>query len=107
MAYQAVLPAFCGGMLPRGEASAATSALAQRQAEEWERWLATAAPELPEPRLRATCRRDGRLRMEPGWIELHLPLSAVETPIRRLGLDLDPGWLPWLGCVVRIIYEET
>ena len=45
--------------------------------------------------------------MEPGWIELHLPLSSVETPIRRLGLDLDPGWLPWLGCVVRIIYEET
>ena len=102
-----VLPAFCGGALPAGEASAATIAAAQQRTAEWERWLATVAREPPVPRVLAVCRRDGRLRVEPGWIELHLPLSSVETAIRRLGLDLDPGWLPWLGCVVRIIYEET
>jgi hypothetical protein len=22
--------------------------------------------------------------------------------VRRLGLDLDPGWVPWLGLVVAI-----
>ena len=44
--------------------------------------------------------------MESGWIELHLPLAGVDTAIRRLGLDLDPGFLPWLGCVLRICYDE-
>jgi len=43
--------------------------------------------------------------VEPGWIELVLPLDSVDTSVRRLGLDLDPGWLPWLGRVVKIRYE--
>ena len=64
------------------------------------------APDLPLPRIETVCRRGGRLRFEAGWIELHLPLNQVDTAIRRLGLDLDPGWLPWLGCVLRIIYDE-
>ncbi|MCG2593191.1 hypothetical protein LZ009_10405 [Ramlibacter sp. XY19] len=102
-----MLQAFCGGTAPRGDAQPATTAMAQRQAAAWEQWLAVAAPDLPPPRLQTVCRREGRLRMEPGWIELHLPLSAVATPVRRLGLDLDPGWLAWLGCVVRIIYETA
>jgi hypothetical protein len=34
-----------------------------------------------------------------------LPLDSVDTRIRRLGLDLDPGWLPWLGCMLKIRYE--
>jgi hypothetical protein len=25
--------------------------------------------------------------------------------VRRAGLDLDPGWIPWLGAVVRFVYE--
>jgi hypothetical protein len=72
---------------------------------DWQGWLDEAAPDMPSPRLAYVCRRDGGLRLEPGWIELVLPLDSVDTSIRRLGLDLDPGWLPWLGCVVRIRYE--
>ncbi len=104
-ADDAVLLAFCGGALPTAEPSPATLAAAERVAAEWERWLARKARELPEPRVLAVCQRPGRLRMEPGWIELHLSLDQVDTAIRRLALDLDPGWLPWLGCVVRIVYE--
>ena len=102
-----VLQAFCGGEAPHGDAPPALTEFARRQAAAWEQWLAVAAPDLPPPRLQAVCQREGRLRMEPGWIELHLALSSVATPVRRLGLDLDPGWLPWLGCVVRIIYEAA
>jgi len=72
----------------------------------WTRWLDTDAPLLAEPRMATVCHRTGHLRFESGWIELHLPLEAIDTDIRRLGLDLDPGWLPWLGCVVRIIYDD-
>lgn len=102
-----VVDAFCGGPRPREEASGTVLALAQRTAADWEAWLAEAAPELAAPRLQAVCRRPGRLEFEPGWIALHLPLDGVDTSVRRLGLDLDPGWLPWLGCVVRIVYEEA
>lgn len=51
------------------------------------------------------CRRRGEIRADPGWLELHLPLDAVRTGLRAAGLDLDPGWLPWLGLVIRFVYE--
>ncbi|QNM98649.1 hypothetical protein [Chitinimonas koreensis] len=53
----------------------------------------------------AVCRRPARLRIEPGWIEVHFPLEQADVRLRRAALDLDPGWLPWLGCVVRFVYE--
>jgi hypothetical protein len=98
--------AFCGGDMPRVEPPEAIAADAQAQVAQWAAWLDKLAPELPEPRLAAVCRRDGRLRVEPGWIEVHLPLASVDTAIRRIGLDLDSGWLPWLGCVLRVHYDE-
>jgi hypothetical protein len=30
----------------------------------------------------------------------------VEMRVRRAGLDLDPGWVPWLGRVVLFHYEQ-
>lgn len=41
----------------------------------------------------------------PGWIELQLEMRSVDTALRRAGLDLDPGWLPWLGAVLRFGYD--
>lgn len=105
-ADDAALRAFCGGEVPQSELSPACIARATALIAEWSAWLDKAAPELPQPRLTAVCQRGGRLRYEAGWIELHLPLDSVNTAIRRLGLDLDPGWLPWLGCVLRICYDE-
>jgi len=105
-ADDAALAAFCGGSVPQVEPPPAFTARAETQVAHWSNWLDDAAPELPEPRMAAVCQRSGRLRCEPGWIELHLPLASVDTTIRRLGLDLDPGWLPWLGCVLRIHYDE-
>jgi hypothetical protein len=102
----AALAAFCGGSVPQTEPPDEFAERAAALAAQWSAWLDEAAPDLAEPRLAAVCRRDGRLRLEPGWIEVHLPLASIETGIRRLGLDLDPGWLPWLGCVVRICYDE-
>ncbi|MGZ7080125.1 MAG: hypothetical protein ACXVJT_11980 [Thermoanaerobaculia bacterium] len=50
------------------------------------------------------CRRDARIACDPGWIEVHFALEDVSNEIRFAGLDLDPGWIPWLGVVVRFIY---
>ncbi|MFT3843296.1 MAG: hypothetical protein QM723_40305 [Myxococcaceae bacterium] len=44
------------------------------------------------------------VRADPGWLELELSLDDVSTELRRAGLDLDLGWLPFLGVVVRFTY---
>lgn len=50
------------------------------------------------------CRRRARIMFDPGWLEAHLSLDDVSTELRRAGLDLDPGWVPWLGVVMRFVY---
>jgi hypothetical protein len=42
-------------------------------------------------------------------LDVTLTLSTADLRIRRLGLDLDPGWLPWFGrfgLVVRFHYRD-
>jgi hypothetical protein len=36
---------------------------------------------------------------------VRLSHNDVSTVIRRIGLDLDPGYVSWLGVVVRFVYE--
>ena len=61
-----------------------------------------------EPRaslLEFVCRRRAEVVADPGWFEVRLSLDEVTTEIRRAGLDLDPGYLRWLGAVVKFVYE--
>ncbi len=48
--------------------------------------------------------RPGRVSLSRADLDVTLPLDAVDIRIRRAGLDLDPGWLPWFGRVVRFHY---
>jgi hypothetical protein len=50
------------------------------------------------------CSRPAEIAADPGWIDVRFSLDDVSTDIRRAGLDLDPGWVPWLGVVMRFIY---
>ncbi|HEX8395273.1 MAG TPA: hypothetical protein VF665_23190, partial [Longimicrobium sp.] len=54
--------------------------------------------------LREVCRRAATVAADPGWIEVRLSLDEVSVEVRRAGLDLDPGWVPWLGAAVRFVY---
>lgn len=58
-----------------------------------------------KPVIAFVCQRAAEIVADPGWIEVRLALSDVSVAIRRIGLDLDPGYLPWLGVVVRFVYE--
>jgi len=40
-------------------------------------------------------------------IDCFLPLNAVRLPVRLQGLDVNPGWVPWLGRVVQLHYCES
>ena len=67
-------------------------------------------------KIRRWCWRNGRISLpeivrRPGSVTLTrtdldvtLHMDAVDIRIRRMGLDLDPGWLPWFGRVVRFHY---
>jgi hypothetical protein len=59
----------------------------------------------PEMLMQFVCRRSAVIVADPGWIEVRLPLRDVSTEIRRAGLDLDLNYVPWLGTVVRFVYE--
>jgi hypothetical protein len=50
-------------------------------------------------------RRHGEVHFEPAWVTLYLPMTGLDTALRRAALDLNPDFLPWLGTVVRFVYE--
>jgi hypothetical protein len=45
-----------------------------------------------------------RLRATETHLDLDLQASSVDLALRLAGLDLDPGWVPWLGRVVAFHY---
>ncbi|MFF4850377.1 hypothetical protein [Streptomyces sp. NPDC001194] len=75
-------------------------------------WARATAARLGEERyaddpfgaVRAVARRPGRITAETGWIEAVFAHADTDLAVRRAGLDLDPGWLGWLGAVVRYRY---
>ncbi len=52
-------------------------------------------------------RARGCVRSDPTHLIAHLPLASVRLVLRQAGLDLDPGWMPTLGRVVRIVYHAS
>jgi hypothetical protein len=55
--------------------------------------------------LEFVCGHRAEIVADPGWIEAKFSMDDVSTEIRRAGLDLDPGYIPWLGVVLRFVYE--
>lgn len=45
-----------------------------------------------------------RLIASASHIDLHIGLNDARLAVRRVGLDVNPGWLPWLGQVVSFHY---
>lgn len=54
--------------------------------------------------VREIVRRPGRVTLTRTDLDVSLALDQVDIRIRRIGLDLDPGWVPWFGRVVRFHY---
>ncbi|MDQ6828754.1 MAG: hypothetical protein M3081_07790, partial [Gemmatimonadota bacterium] len=54
--------------------------------------------------VRRVVTRTAKVVADPAWIELRFSINDATTDLRRAALDFDPGWLPWLGVVVRFAY---
>lgn len=80
---------------------------AEAQATVWltaaRRWLRRAG----RIGLASLVRRPGFISLTPTHADLHFRLHDTDLRVRRLGLDLDPGWLPWFGRVVAFHYHRT
>ncbi len=49
--------------------------------------------------------RPARVSVTATHVDLHFRLRDADPRARRLGLDLDPGWLPWFGRVVAFHFD--
>lgn len=47
-----------------------------------------------------------RVAATASHIDVYFPLSAVRLPVRLAALDINPGWVPWLGRVVTFYYRD-
>jgi hypothetical protein len=56
--------------------------------------------------LASLVRRPARLGHTATHLDMHFYVNDVDMRVRRLGLDIDPGWLPWFGQVVTYHYQE-
>jgi hypothetical protein len=66
--------------------------------------LVLCSPGTVEP-LMFLCHRRATIVADPGWFEVRFAASEASTEVRRAGLDLDPDFIPWLGAVVKFLYE--
>jgi len=92
---------------PGPEPTAAQRARLADLADGWAGATARAIGGDEDPRALVTriCSRTGRVVHDRGWIEFRLRLADVDLDVRRAGLDVDPGFVSWLGAVVVIRYE--
>jgi hypothetical protein len=58
-------------------------------------------------RLADLARRRGWLLRVDTTLLVRFPMQAAELRLRRLALDIDPGWVPWLGLSVRYHFSDT
>ena len=75
-----------------------------RQADAWWRRARIACMRQARLPLRRLLHRPGRVWLSPHRIDLMLPLASADIRIRRAGYDIDPGYVPWLDCVIHFHY---
>ena len=68
--------------------------------ESLEDWLA----EHVELTLEEVVRRSAAVTCTRTHVDVVFDMESSEVAIRRAGLDIDPGWVPWLGRVVSFHY---
>jgi hypothetical protein len=50
--------------------------------------------------------RPARIAVARTHADVFLRLNGADVRIRRAGLDIDPGWVPWFGRVVTFHYGD-
>lgn len=51
-------------------------------------------------------RRPAFIAITPNHMDITAALATLDIRLRMAGLDVDPGWVPWLKRVIRLHYSE-
>ena len=54
--------------------------------------------------LRSIVRRPGQVACSATHVEVSFDLDLADIRLRRIGLDIDPGWVSWFGRIVKFHY---
>ena len=57
--------------------------------------------------LLALIRRRGRVFASDTHLDVMFDLSQIDVRVRRVALDVNPGWVPWLGRVIQFTYTNS
>jgi len=49
--------------------------------------------------------RPAQMKVTPTHLDLRFDIGLAELSVRRAGLDIDPGWVPWFERVVTFRYQ--
>lgn len=55
--------------------------------------------------LRRMVKRPGYVAATPTHLDITFDQNQLDIGIRKAGLDIDPGWVPWLGRVIYFHYK--
>jgi len=56
--------------------------------------------------LRSLVQRPAYAAITRTHMDITIPLQQLDIRVRLAGLDIDPGWVPWLGRVIQFHYIE-
>jgi hypothetical protein len=59
-----------------------------------------------EMNLFALMKRPGYIATTKTHLDVTIPFDRLDVRIRMAGLDINPGWVPWLGRVIQFHYVE-
>jgi hypothetical protein len=60
----------------------------------------------PRIGLASLIRRRGTVHVSRTHVDAYFRLSQLDVRVRRWALDVNPGWVPWLGRVVTFTYGD-
>lgn len=101
------IPAAWAEVFPKAQSKQSIKRTAHALARLWivavHRWLWR----FGELRIHEVVQRRGAVSYSRPQLDITLLLRGVDVRIRRLGLDVDPAWVAWLGLIVRFHYEHN
>ncbi len=56
--------------------------------------------------LRGLIMREGQVAITRTHLDILFDTSQLDIRIRKAGLDINPGWVSWLGMVVQFHYQQ-
>lgn len=105
--FSVTIPAHWSGVFPKARFDQPIERTAGALARLWvvavHRWLWR----FGELRMADVVRKRGTVSYACPQLDIRLLLHGVDLRIRRLGLDVDPSWVAWLGLIVRFHYEQN